>query len=67
MLRTGLAGGPLSQETYCEETGHDVVLERARKATEATLDKKILEPAFDAAHGTPERAGRKLGSPDQPK
>lgn len=50
-LKTGLAAGPLSQETFLEKTGHSPAKERGRKAGENELPEHMVKPAFDAAHG----------------
>jgi hypothetical protein len=66
LLKFGLTSGPLSQETFLSESGYDANQERARKAKEALLPDSQKHPAFDAAHGNSETAGRKAGSPDNP-
>ena len=65
-LKTGLASGPLSQETFLEKskvsTAHT---ERARKESEHDLPEYILKPAFDAAHGEQKEAGHPPGKSNQ--
>ena len=54
ILKTGLASGPMSQETFNTKTGLvNPGEERGRKESEASLGEGILHPAYDAAHGPP--------------
>lgn len=67
LLKAGLSSGPLSQETFIEEYGGDVDLERQRKAREAKLPKEQTYPLYDPAHGNDPQAetgGRPTGSTD---
>jgi hypothetical protein len=65
-LKTGLAGGPLSQQTFLDKTGvSNTHTEHARKTFEKGLPKHITHPAFDAAHG--DEAGRPTGKADGQK
>jgi hypothetical protein len=66
VLKSGLANGPLSQETFLRGTGFNVNDERSRKLAEGELPKTVLEPAFDAAHGNPdEKGGKPPGGKDK--
>jgi len=67
-LKTGLAAGPLSQETFLKKTGHNPEQERARKDNENDLPEHQTKPIYDAAHGpADEEAGRPAGSGDKRK
>ncbi|MHB9007638.1 MAG: hypothetical protein ACYDC1_11970 [Limisphaerales bacterium] len=72
MLKFGVQSGPVSPQTFNEETGRDDEMELERK-TEAHGQASIRMPVFDAAHGTePARAsktktsGRPAGTADPP-
>lgn len=64
-LKTGLASGPLSQETWLKKTGiSSAAHERPKKTIEAKLPKGQTRPVFDAAHGDQKPGGRPAGTPD---
>lgn len=68
MLRVGLAAGPISPQTYNEETGHDDDREMQRKTADLNRRPARL-PLFDAAHGdqpgvVADSGGRPPGTPD---
>lgn len=68
LLKHGLNGGPVSQETFLRQLRLDPALERQRKAAEAKLPKEQTTPIYDAAHGPGEPAaanGRPPGSGDR--
>lgn len=65
VLKIGLAGGPLSQGTFLNQTGFSQADELARKKWEALLPEKIMQPAFDAAHGIKEAPGKPPGRNDK--
>lgn len=68
LLKTGFAGGPVSQTTLLEELHLDPERERERKAEEAKLPKDQTTPIYDAAHGPAEPGalnGRPAGSGDR--
>ena len=64
VVKTALAGGPLSQESFLRVAGFPAADERAQKLMESKLPKEVLEPAFDAAHGDKE-AGKPAGTKDK--
>jgi hypothetical protein len=65
LLKTGLAAGPISQETFTYEAGFDREDELENKEQEAKLPKSHTHPIYDAAHGPEKKpAGRKQGTRD---
>jgi hypothetical protein len=69
-LKAGLASGPLSQQTFMEKAPggpFNVHMERQRKDDEGDLEDHIVQPAFDAAHGLQDEAGRPPGAGDKRK
>ena len=69
VLKTGLAGGPLSQETFLEKSGvTTAMVERPRKAEEGELPDEETQPIYDAAHGAnpPRDPARSAGNPGGP-
>jgi hypothetical protein len=67
VLKAGLAGGPLSQESFLIGSGFDPSLERERKGVEARLGEGMTHPVFDAAHGKrePGKPGKPAGGKDE--
>lgn len=59
VLKTGLAGGPISQGTFLQQTGFSQPEELGKKTFEAGLDESLTKPAYDAAHGPPDAKGGK--------
>jgi hypothetical protein len=59
LLKAGLQGGPISQESFLRLTLGNPTQEREAKARDAELPDKLLLPAFDAAHGAGPRLGIK--------
>jgi hypothetical protein len=51
LLKAGLAGGPISQESFLRLTLGNPTTEREAKARDAELPEDMVKPAFDAAHG----------------
>lgn len=65
-LKTGLAGGAVSQGTYLTQTGlASHAQELPKKEFEAGLDEKLTHPAYDAAHGPKDAAGKPPGRNDR--
>lgn len=65
LLKTGFAGGPVSQTAILQEADLDPEEQRELKAEEAKLPKGQTTPIFDAAHGAPDKTkGRTPGSRD---
>jgi hypothetical protein len=64
VAKTGLAGGPLSQESFLRVAGFSPADERAQKLAESKMPKAVLEPAFDSAHGD-KGAGKPAGTKDK--
>jgi hypothetical protein len=65
VLKTGLAGGPMSQGTFLDQTGFQQAQELARKGFEAGLDESLTKPAYDAAHGPEKPPGKPPGKNDK--
>ena len=65
LLKTGMQGGPVSQESFLRLTLGNATEEREAKARDAALPQELLEPAFDAAHGPPKAAGKPAGKNDK--
>jgi len=65
LLKTGMQGGPVSQESFLRLTLGNATEEREAKARDAALPQELLEPAFDAAHGPPKPAGKPAGKNDK--
>ena len=61
LLKTGLAGGPMSQENWLRYVGFDPTTERSAKARDNQLPEAMLKPAYDAAHGPPNAPGKEKG------
>lgn len=67
LLKAGLNGGPLSQETFRERTGFPNADELARKENEAELDITLKAPAWDPNHGKrpgDDKGGKPAGKND---
>ena len=68
MLKFGIQQGPISLQTFNEETGRDDEEETRRKKAELG-QKDTRLPLFDAAHGkrpAAETGGRPVGTADPP-
>ena len=65
VLKTGLAGGPVSQGTFLRQTGLRQSEELERKQFEADLPEALTKPAYDAAHGPPDAKGKPAGKNDK--
>jgi hypothetical protein len=64
LLRYGVQTGALSQPTFREEAGFDEEQELANKRREVGMKPELKIPAYDAAHGGPDK-GKRNGRPDQ--
>lgn len=64
MIKNGLNAGPISQTTYQKTAECDPDEERELKGDEAKLPKEKTHPLYDAAHGPPDKGGKKPGSKD---
>jgi hypothetical protein len=64
LLKNGLQGGPISQESFIRLTLGNPSEEREAKARDAALPEKLLQPAFDSAHG-PASPGKPAGKNDK--
>ena len=67
LLKTGLAAGPVSQESFLRCTGFVATDERQAKGRDAALPKELVLPVFDPAHGKRpgDPAGKPAGKADQ--
>ena len=65
VLKTGMAGGPISQESFLRLTLGNPSAEREAKLRDTALPPEMLEPAFDAAHGPPKSPGKPAGKQDK--
>ena len=63
VLKAGMAGGPISQESFLRLTLGNPTSEREAKFRDTALAPEILEPAFDASHGVPPPGGKSPGKP----
>jgi len=63
VLKAGMAGGPISQESFLRLTLGNPAMEREAKARDTELPDKLLLPAFDAAHGAQKGAQAGPGKP----
>jgi hypothetical protein len=66
LLKTGMAGGPISQESFLRLTLGNPSAEREAKLRDTALTPAMLEPAFDASHGVPTPGGKPPGAGKPP-
>jgi len=66
LLKTGMAGGPISQESFLRLTLGNPSAEREAKLRDTALTPAMLEPAFDASHGVPPPGGKPPGAGKPP-
>ena len=65
LLKTGLAGGPISQGTFLHKAGFHQGEELLAKQYEAKLNPAWTRPAYDAAHGPDQAPGKPAGKNDK--
>jgi hypothetical protein len=58
VLKTGMAGGPISQESFLRLTLGNPTTEREAKVRDAELPDKLVLPSFDAAHGAQQKGAQ---------